>query len=507
MSILSNPIFRQNLISRMRPQRLLVITVAYLAFISLIFILTVLGYTAGTAGPLDVPSVCKTVHLSLLILQFAIYWIVGLSLCSASVVRERNERTIEFFETLPLSYRDMVIGKLTGPCVLLHYLQLITVPIVVLTGLVGHVSLMVMVKLYIVLVLGSLWLNALGLVASTLTKKQSSINLFVLLTVILSLVVPCIGITAYERCSANYISLLSPVTHFIHWFAPYYGEAGFNSQISFFGFELPVLGYTCLVYLCLAAIFLNAAVRKFRDEEAQIFSPGKGMLLFIIFVIGLVGFMPDALLSVRREHMVNFSIFFQLSWFVLLCLGLFLTPGCASLFAWVRGPADRGLPRLRRFLTGSESPILKTGIAGFAVMTAVGCAACAYLPPPYVIDLAAAGKMAVGLGILLGHLLLYLLLAQYATLASREKGLALGMVMVLVLYLLPLIVAAVGQDEMLMVFNPTAGTYVSGAFKDARELGDGWLVGLAYPYAFSLVLGMMIAGKLRQLGRMARVPR
>ena len=501
MNIFSNPIVLKNLRSQMRQERLIGISVGYIGFLILICFLNFLVHygEAEYAFSIDLAAVCKSIHLCLLILQFCLYFIFGFNTSSSAIVKERDQRTYEFFKTLPMSYKDIIIGEMIGPTLTIHYLQLITIPLTVITGLVAGVSMLVMAKLYIVLVFGGFFLNALGLLASSMAKKQSSVNLVIICTIGLLVGAPCIGMGIYKGYEANFVSLLSPVTLFVQYFSPYYRVDGFNTHISFFALKMPILIYTCLIYTCLGITFLAGTFRKLRDETAPPFSRKKAPFLFLIFELILIGFMRDVFRIEDLPAMESFSVFFQISWFVLIGLSLMLTPDYASVFAWLRSKKRGGKQLVFDLFSHSGSPILIVSIIGYLIMMIVGLSVYAYLPTPFIFAGSITAKFALGLGMLLGYLLAYLLIAQLGALLSKEKGPVMSTAFVTILYILPFLLAGFSQLETFLLFNPTSGSYFSGAFVSDKAFHENWWHGLVIPYTLTILFAVLAWIRMRRL--------
>lgn len=499
MNIFSNPIIRRNLVSQMRRERLIGVSVSYVGLIVLICLFICLWYYAEHNSSLNLTAICKSMHLSLLILQFVLYFVVGFNLSSLAIVREREQGTYEFFKTLPMSYGNIIIGTMIGPTLFTHWLQLITFPLTIFSGLLGKVPILVMVKLYIVLAFGGFCLNALGLLVSSMARKQSPVNLCVLSGMALFIGVPCIGIAIYEGYEANYVSLLSPITLFLQYFLPYYGEKAFNSCISFFELKVPILVYTCLIYACLGTTFLVGIFRKLKDETALPFSRRHVLFLFLIFEVILIGFMRDVFRLEDFSPMESLSAFFQISWFVLLGLSLISTPDYASVFAWLRNRKAGTKQLLNDLFTHSGSPILGISILGYLIMAIVGLSAYAYLPHPFVFGYGVMARFVVALSMLFGYLLAYLILAQLAALLSKEHGLTLGIAFVLILYILPFLLAGFSSLEFFLLFSPTSGSYLSNAFASDKGLYASWWYSLLVSYSLSIVFGLLLWSRMKNL--------
>ena len=130
----------------------------------------------------------RVVCITALVLQHILVFILAFGGCADSIVSERISKTHEFFETLPISPADKVIGKLLGTNLLCLSIAAALAPAVLLFGLAGDLSLSVLLWLEAIVFVGGLAWSLLGLIISRGIGNWRGGWVFVIFTIILWIV-------------------------------------------------------------------------------------------------------------------------------------------------------------------------------------------------------------------------------------------------------------------------------------------------------------------------------
>src|SRR5581483_9236765 len=95
-----------------------------------------------------------------------------------SVVSERTHRTFDFWRTTRLSPLTLALGKLFGAPLSPWLLYATVLPVLLITGLLGHLRLSALVGSYLIVALFNVALSAIALCGSARAQDSRRANIF-----------------------------------------------------------------------------------------------------------------------------------------------------------------------------------------------------------------------------------------------------------------------------------------------------------------------------------------
>ncbi len=286
-----NPEIVRNSRIHLRPGRMLAVVVICAA-ISLSA--TALYLFAQTARP---PSQEGAQKLFLVIVTFQIVALLigGGIYCLQSVHREKDLNTFDYQRITRLTPLELVVGKLFGAPVQMYFSVLCLMPVAVWAAFRGDVPFSDLLKIYVLIILGSIVYHSLALLLSLLMERGTAAGGIVLF-------LAGVGISSIDF--GQYGSPLG-----IHTLTPFfvyrlflpdvaYDDGPRGSAVesplvdSFFGAHIPHFWVLVVLYLTLLAWFLLASVRNIkRDPPAyEVYSPAQGFGFVLYLSVLLLGF-------------------------------------------------------------------------------------------------------------------------------------------------------------------------------------------------------------------------
>ena len=286
--ITRNPEFLRYVRSELRPARVAVIVVSTLAGALLMGMFVFQQNGAQSLGPEYWGSVFGAIFVASSMIL--VLW--SLLNVSQSVVSERTHRTFDFWRTTRLSSLTLAVGKLFGAPLSPWLLYATALPVLLLTGMLGHFRLSAIVGSYLVIALFNVALSAVALCGSARAQDSRRANIFMLLAVIgLIVTFNMSGGGHHFRGASSAWSALSPAGGVATWLQ------GTMLRVSLFGTSVPSLLVTVVLSLAVIAWCLVALVRciKFEPDQISLFSPAHvvgvsaSFLLFVYAAFQPVG--------------------------------------------------------------------------------------------------------------------------------------------------------------------------------------------------------------------------
>lgn len=505
-----NPIIRRHVISQFRQGKLAGITLAgfFLPILICIFNLLFL-YGNHPYRPFDIREVSRNTYIWLLAIQFFLYFAFGINSIGMSVVSEKETHTYEFFKTLPLKYREILLGKAIGPNILLHYVELIMVPFVLVAGWLANIPFVVTLQIYLLLAFLIFFISSLGIFVSLIVMRRAAVNLTVLGAVVILGLTSTFFAETYREYGANFLSLFSPVTIFRYYLNPYFrwGQSyQLNGVISFYALKVPILLYTCLVYALLGTAFICGASKKIKNEQAPPFRRKIIIPFFLGFELLLLGFMKD-IFSINNQQgritsVSSLLFFFCIGWFVLFFLGLLLTPDYQNITLWAKNRTGTARKFIRSLLSEDTSPVLFNTFVSFLIMGVIGLFTYAYLFAVYgapIIQPGMLSRILLALAILLTYLLLYLSMAQFIILKTRNNYTLYAIFLVSAL-VLPLLLTAFSEKPIFLLYNPISAAHYVVLETFSRAIPKQQVVlSIALPFLLFIIFVFEIRAILQRM--------
>ena len=253
MAFWKNPEFIRHVRAELRAPR--AITMAALT-------LVICGLFALSCwGAADHPAdFFRLLHFWLVGIQFTVLGLWCASACGQAISREKELKTFDFLRTTRLTAWELAIGKILGAPIMAYFVVGCSLPISLAAGLLGGFSLGTLLGVYALLIAFALFVSLMGLWVSMLMEKS---NAGVPVTVAVAPV--AIGYSF----AASPFSGISAITIFPALFALYHVKTeASSSPPTVFGFPVPYLGLTLILYAALGAWFVLMLVRNLkRDRE------------------------------------------------------------------------------------------------------------------------------------------------------------------------------------------------------------------------------------------------
>lgn len=296
----TNPVFRRHAVARLRPLPLvawLLVTQILAGFIWTITFLVALRRASGHSEALEFDSpgfqtildahgmqASLLAWLMVVLLQWIILFFKGTFSVATGVAREAAEGMMDAQRLTPLPTGHKVVGQLAGLPIQEHVvagmLALWAIPSIMLGGL----SYMLVVKIYLILLTSAALHHAIGLVAGTVIRQKILAGtLSQVLVVVLNFGLPLAG---YFGIGA--ISHLGTSTATLEVMQVHLAEHSWmlrdDTAIHWFGHPLPAAFYTWVLTMVALALLVSILYRRWKDETSQLL--GKpGTLAAVAFLL------------------------------------------------------------------------------------------------------------------------------------------------------------------------------------------------------------------------------
>jgi len=287
-----NPEIVRNSRIHLRPGRMLAVVVICAA-ISLS--ITAFYLHPPTGRP---PSAEDARNLLLVVVTFQIVALLigGGIYCLQSVHREKDLNTFDYQRITRLTPLELVVGKLFGAPVQVYFAVLCLMPVAVWAAFRGDLPFANLVKIYVLIVLGSIVYHALALLLSLLMERGTAAGGIVLFLL-------GVGISSIDFGQGESpfgIHALSPFFAYRLISTPEVTYSGAPNGLtvenpltdSFLGAHAQHFWVLVVLYLTLLAWFLLASVRNIkRDPLAyEVYSPAQGFTFVLYLSVLLLGF-------------------------------------------------------------------------------------------------------------------------------------------------------------------------------------------------------------------------
>jgi len=287
MNSISNPEFLRYVRSELRPARVAVIMLSTLGGALLMAMFIFQQNHAQDYGPEYWGSVFGAIFVASSMIL--VLW--SLLNVTQSVVSERTQRTFDFWRTTRLSPLTLAVGKLFGAPLGSWLVYATAFPILLLTGLLGHLRLSAMVGSYLVIALFNVGVSAIALCGSARAQDSRRANIFMILAIIVLVMTVAGGNHAHFGGTGSAWSAITPTAGIAEWLQ------GSMVRVSLFGMSVPSLLVTALLSLAVIAWCMVALVRciKFEPDQISLFSPAQvvgvsaSFLLFVYAAFQPVG--------------------------------------------------------------------------------------------------------------------------------------------------------------------------------------------------------------------------
>lgn len=255
MTVWQNPEFVRHVRADLRLAR--AVTVAVIALV----ICGLVGLSCWGAAD-DVIEFFQLLHYWLVGIQFTVLGFWCASACGQAISRERELKTFDFLRTTRLTAWDLIAGKIFGAPVTAYFAVGCTIPISVLAGLLGAISPVKILGVYVLLAAFTLFVGVLALwVSMLLEKSNTGVPILVML----------MPVGVGYAFSSSPFSGFSAISMLPALFALYDVRSS-SPQITptLFGLPASYLLLTLLLYVTFGAWFALMLVRGLKKERQEI---------------------------------------------------------------------------------------------------------------------------------------------------------------------------------------------------------------------------------------------
>jgi hypothetical protein len=162
-----NPEFVRHARAELRPAR--AVTAAVVAMV----ICVLVGLTCWSSEHENVRVFFRTFYAWLVGMQFVVLGVWSAAACGQAISRERELKTYDFLKTTRLTSTELMVGKILGVPVLAYFVVACSIPVSVLSGILGGFSLRVLAGTYVLLLVFALFFSLVGLWGSMLMEKSN----------------------------------------------------------------------------------------------------------------------------------------------------------------------------------------------------------------------------------------------------------------------------------------------------------------------------------------------
>ena len=284
LDISKNPEFVRHVRADLRPVR------ALTAGVVVVIVCFLMGVGMSNAAA-NRTEFLKTYYYTLLWIQFLLLGLWGLTSCSQSISRERELKTHDFLRTTRLTAAELVAGKLLGVPVLAYFVVGCSLPISVVSGLLGGMDPLILIKTYALLLAFTLFLGLLGL---WLSMQSERANVGVV-AILLLLPLGMIGVAAESPFPG--FAALSPYPALVTWYDT-------NSHLpppTVFGVKVSYGWLSLMLWTTLGAWMMLMMVRNFKRDLPDIRLLSRPQVLGLIAYLNLLcyAFVKQDLVSLK----------------------------------------------------------------------------------------------------------------------------------------------------------------------------------------------------------------
>jgi len=448
---------------------------------------------ASAPGDPGIPVALYTLLASLHALLLCLWC---LSSCGQAISSERSLKTFDFLRTTRLTSRELLLGMVFGAPLMAYFVLLCTLPFTLILGLYAGISLLAMAATYLMLLLLAVVLSLAALAISMMTDRPRAGELLLLLALFgfpaWASVIGASGNSPFPGLTAILVIVgLLPLYHVAP--DPYMPITQLT-HVPFFGFQVPSLLVSVVLYLSVGAWLLLILLRNLKKDREDI------RLLSRWQVVGLTAYLNVllfALLDLRTIHSKSSNPadssasdialgYLGLNSLILYAVGLAsLTTPARLRSGWVRASSSAAF-----YWSEDGLPwpwMAASAIAAFLLFVLEALVARPFIP----FSEWSVGGLAVGLFVLLVFAVRDVLFLQWCALRGFRSPAVKGMLFLLLYYITALAVTGFFFHSGIAWFTPL------GAFGDP-ELGapPSVFIGVVLQLAVSVYLSIAIRQRL-----------
>ena len=198
----------------------------------------------------------KLVYVTTVGIEFLMSFYISTYLVTNAYAQEKEKGTLDFIRMTTIDRRVLALGKLLGPGIFQSFLILVTLPIVILSAILGNIPLMHFVIVHFHLVIYTIAFNTLGLLFAISSPKPASAGaLSIGATLGIPLIFNIFVNGKEENPFFNLFNIMKNSSEYI------------TRSIGFYNFTLPSALLTFFIISYLVFWFMKAIVRKLDDDN------------------------------------------------------------------------------------------------------------------------------------------------------------------------------------------------------------------------------------------------
>ena len=178
MKLLHNPVFRKELLLRVRSWRFAATIIIYNAILSLItlFVFTI-SFNINYQGSVDYMN-ALILYGVMAAIQFGLVLFLVPIFTAGSIAGERERQTLDILLTTKMRPSQIVIGKMMSSIAMVLLLGISSLPIIAVVFSVGGITMKDLLQLEILLVVTAIYTGSLGVLGSAMFKRTIVATVF-----------------------------------------------------------------------------------------------------------------------------------------------------------------------------------------------------------------------------------------------------------------------------------------------------------------------------------------
>jgi ABC-type transport system involved in multi-copper enzyme maturation permease subunit len=250
-----NPEFVRHVRAEMRTPR--AVTMAALTLV----ICALVGLSCWGAAD-DLSQFFRLFHYWLMGIQFCTLGLWCASACGQAIARERELKTFDFLRTTRLTSWDLMVGKITGAPIMAYFVVGCSLPVSIVTGVLGGISPGTLAGVYLLMLVYALFVSVVALWGSMLAEKSNALVALVVFLAPLGIGAPF----AYSPFSG--FSALDPYATIKSLYGAQPGAGAVSPAV--FGIHAAYLPLSIFLYAAFGVWFVLMLARNLKKERDEI---------------------------------------------------------------------------------------------------------------------------------------------------------------------------------------------------------------------------------------------
>jgi hypothetical protein len=453
----ANPIIRRYGFSQLRPQHIWVFGSVYVCIVILALMINISIYRFGEHGYKTLTDLLEGLFVQFALLEVFLLWLMIPANTANVVSREIVDKSFDFFRMLPLSAPKKAVGILVGRNLLSLLVATVNLMLCLFFANMVGLSAALIGQMLTFLITGAVALSMLGLLSSVITYRRSRVTALPVLVLICMFAVGPVMVNLFDLVHERELETMT---------------------VPFFTMNVPILYLVALFASCAAVWAYLGVVRRFTHEYESLLSRPMAASLVLCYITLIYGLFFNYL-NAEGVHVSNVWAFWVTTLLPVWVVPLFALRSFDKYLEISRAAHLADGP-FKRLLANSN---IVSGLSLFAIWLAFAVVICATSGGD------ATALLWLAMPMLSSYLVVLGLLETYVTCQPKNEkiGYLLGFATI-VYFVLPLILGAVFDNEMIYLFSPL------GTVKpfDMGDYGMLRLLPVMLNLALVLALGILV---------------